>query len=284
MLKKIIRIVIIVIITICTLVYIISCSRTKKVVTDVKEFKTDAVETKLETQTPRPIETTPIEMRSIDPNRKLKLPILLYHSVTDKTWGYTDLHVSPKEFDQQMKYLKDNNYTSLNFSELENANQYEKPIIITLDDGYENNYTEVYPILKKYNIKATIFVCEGNIGKTNVLKKEQIAEMSGLVDIQSHTITHPDLTKIDNKSLEKELKESKEKLQEITGKEINTLAYPAGQYNEYVLEITRKYYKYAVIARNDGFYTGEDKYTIKRLYISRNTPLNGFITMINIHN
>ena len=227
-------------------------------------------------------EITPTQKVPRTAAKDIKVPILMYHSVTDKVWGYTNLHVSPKEFDAQMKYLKDNKYTALDFSELEYAGEYTKPILITLDDGYENNYTEAYPILKKYNIKATIFVCSGFIGNKTSLKVNQIKEMEGLVDIQSHTVTHSDLTKLNDESLERELKKSKEKLEEITGKKVYAFAYPAGQHNSKVIEMTKKYYEYAVLDRPYGFYyTGEDKYTIKRKYVSRETSIKGFAELVN---
>lgn len=259
------------------ILFITGCSnRTNKTIL-VKDTLKSAISNTI--NSPK-ITQTPKTPRIIIKNTKV--PVLMYHSITDKVWGYNNLHVSPKEFDAQMKYLKDNKYTALDFSELEHASEYKNPILITFDDGYEDNYTEAYPILKKYNIKATIFACSRFIGNKKNLKVNQIKEMEGLVDIQSHTVTHADLTKLNDESLKNELKESKEKLEKITGKKIYAFAYPAGRHNNKSIEATKKYYKYAVLDRPNGFYyTGEDRYTIKRIYVSRATSINDFTKLIN---
>lgn len=248
----------------------------------VKDFKTQVSELQTATpQTTMPQPTTSIKAGA-NTNSQEKFPILTYHSVTDNIWGARDLHVSPSEFENQIKYFKENNYTSLSFSEIKNANLYEKPVIITFDDGYEDNYTEAYPILKKYDFKATFFVITKNIGKQKYLKVSQIEEMemSDLIDVESHTVGHPDLTKIDVERLEKELRESKEKLEKITKRDVNILAYPYGQYDEQVLEVTKKHYKYAVIC-SGGIHADKTDYTIKRLHISRATQIDEFAKIID---
>jgi len=257
---------------------ITSCSKgmaTKPVLNKQTDEPTTILSSNTVYQTPTPT------LEQTNENKRIKVPILMYHSVTDKLWGYKNLHVSPKELENQVKYLSENGYTSLHFSELNNVSQYKKPILLTFDDGYENNYTEAYPILKKYNIKATIFVCTNFINKKNDLTIDEIEKMKGLIDIQSHTVNHLDLSTLDDNKLDNELKLSKEKLEELTGKEITTLAYPAGKFNNKVIEFTKKYYKYGVMDRPTGFYTGEDHYKVKRLYISRETHLTNFIRLIS---
>ena len=84
-----------------------------------------------------------------------------------------------------------------------NGNEVEAEITIqalTLDDGYEDNYTNLFPLLKKYQAKATISVVTGSIGQPGILTADQIREMSdsGLVEFASHTVTHPHLTSLDD--------------------------------------------------------------------------------------
>jgi peptidoglycan/xylan/chitin deacetylase (PgdA/CDA1 family) len=226
--------------------------------------------------------STPTETPREIVNENSRVPILMYHSITDDTWGYEDLHVSPSELEKQVKYLSENGYTTLFFEELEDAKYYEKPIILTFDDGYKNNYTEAYPILEKYKMKGTIFFTTSALNKKNKLTEEDIKNMDeNYIEIQSHTVTHLDLSTLDEETLEYELKESKEVIEELTGKEVNTLCYPAGKYNDAVLEMTEKYYTYGVKARPNGLYTEDNpNMEIERLYVSREMSLDGFINLI----
>ncbi len=210
-------------------------------------------------------------------NKNAVLPILYYHAVSDSVFGLAELFVSPKEFDKQMKYLKDSNYTSISFKDIDHFKDFANPVIITFDDGYENNYQYAYPILKKYNLKATIFVCSGFIGGSTILKKSQMLEMTDLINFESHTITHPDLTKLDQKQLEHEIIDSKKAIEAITNKEVTGFCYPTGFYNQASLNIIKRYYKYAVLNTRGCYKENDDKYLIKRLYISRDFDIIKFV-------
>lgn len=155
-------------------------------------------------------------------NENKDIPILLYHGILDDTWGAQTLFVKPSEFDKQIKYLKDNNYTPLFISELDYIYAFDKPVIITFDDAYKDVYTNALPILKKYNFKANVYVITGSIGADVYMDEEMIkdADKSGLIEIGSHTVNHYKLGEIDLTTAEEEIKESKEVLENILGKEI----------------------------------------------------------------
>lgn len=207
---------------------------------------------------------------------KKAVPVLYYHAVNDSTEGIEELFVKTSEFEKQMGYLYENGYTSINFDEIEKVQNIDKPVIITFDDGYEDNYLNAYPILKKYNLKATIFLAVGLVGNPSILNTEQIKAMSDLVSFQSHTLTHQYLTKLGDDELEKELAYSKSKIEEITNQKVDVLAYPFGDYDQRVMNCAKKYYKYAVAMGGGMHYTGNDLYEIKRLYIPRSLSFEGF--------
>ncbi|MDP4093313.1 MAG: polysaccharide deacetylase family protein [Bacillota bacterium] len=209
------------------------------------------------------------------------VPVLYYHAVDDIINGVEELFVSPAEFEQQMKYLKDNNYTVISFDELPMADKYKNPVIITFDDGYEDNYTNAYPILKEFNFKATIFLCTNVIDKPQYLKKDQISNMSDLISIQSHTISHTKLSTLKIGDLDKELEGSQKILTDLTGKPVNVIAYPFGDYNKTVLQETKKYYSYAVTIDKGFYYKNNDRYQIKRIYVPRELDIKGFAEKIN---
>ena len=122
--------------------------------------------------------------------RKSFVLCLMYHSV-DNEKGKGGIFVN--EFEEHIKWIKDKR--TFKMEELKNLN-YTLPknsILITFDDGYKNNYTLAFPILKKYNMKATIFLNTKFIGKDEFyLNWDEIKEMyeSGLVDFQLHTHSH----------------------------------------------------------------------------------------------
>lgn len=179
--------------------------------------------------------------------------ILMYHLIStpppDAPYKY--LYVSPEKFEQDMKYIVDNGYTAISPEEIFDSSNVQKPIIITFDDGYEDNYTNGYPILQKYNLKASIFVITNKIDTDGMLKSEQIKEMadSNLIHIYPHTANHPDLTGLSTEEIENEFSESKERIYQITGKEVDVISYPEGLANDDVFQIAEKYF-------NVGFMVG----------------------------
>lgn len=77
--------------------------------------------------------------------QSVNVPVLMYHAVSDNMWGIDELFVSPASMEEQLRYLVDNGYEPIWFSDLAELEQYEKPVILTFDDGYDDNYTELLP-------------------------------------------------------------------------------------------------------------------------------------------
>jgi len=211
------------------------------------------------------------------------IPVLMYHCIDNDVWGTPGLFVAPSEFQKQMAYLKGNGYTTITFRDLDHISQIPKPIIVTFDDGYKDNYTYAYPILKKYNMKATIFIIVNSLGKTRSLNIDEIREMKGTIDFQSHTMTHAHLGKLRKSRVEYEVAESKRQLEKLTGENIFVIAYPYGSYNSQTIETVKKYYKYGLTVRS-GFFIDEpgfDDYQIDRVAVTNRTTLRSFIRSIS---
>lgn len=212
------------------------------------------------------------------------IPILCYHGVLDNAWGATTLFVKVQEFAKQMEYLKENNYTPIFISEINDAGMYEKPIIITFDDGYQDVYTYAYPILQQYNFKANLYVITDSIGGDVFVNEEMIIEMSSsnIIEIGSHTVSHLKLNTIDLETLEYEMKTSQEVLERITGKSVISVAYPSGKYNDEVIKMAQKYYDYGVSTDvGKEVSTHINKYKLKRLYVYREYSLEDFKDLLN---
>lgn len=212
------------------------------------------------------------------------VPALMYHAVSDNCWGEADLFVSPSELEAQLQYLQENGYTPIFFEDLPRVNEIEKPVLLTFDDGYDDNFTELFPILQKYQCKATVFVITDDIGKNHKLTAEQIQQMadSGLVSIQSHTVSHRDLDELDEADTIYELSQSQLMLTRLTGKQPFVLCYPTGYYSDLTLEIARKYYSFGLLMSSGLYTTDCDPFQIPRYFVSRYTSLDSFINMVSV--
>jgi len=213
-----------------------------------------------------------------------RVPTLMYHGVAEATWGAAELFVRPTDMEAQLQYLTENGYTPIFFEDLARIDQIEKPVLLTFDDGYVDNYTELFPLLQKYQVKATIFVIAGTVDyNKNNLTSAQIKEMSdsGLVSIQSHTQTHPYLSRLTREQQAWEMTCSKLTLTRITGKEPYVLAYPVGDANQDTLELAALHFNQAVIMNGGDYQTGTDCWQIPRWYVSRYSTLGAFADMVS---
>ena len=174
------------------------------------------------------------------------VPVLNYHQIEEKDGN--PLTLWPDQFEAQMAYLSSEGYTTITIDEMMDAFENgtplpEKPVIITFDDGYADNYEYAYPILKKYGFKATIFlIYDFTNTYPNYLTWDQIAEMkeSGLIRFESHTMTHANLAELTSTDeLRHEIADSHELLSEKLGYDMHYIAYPGGRVNEEIEEITR---------------------------------------------
>jgi peptidoglycan/xylan/chitin deacetylase (PgdA/CDA1 family) len=177
--------------------------------------------------------------------------ILMYHSVSDEKQFFT---VSPEEFNWQMKYLQNNNYNVISLNDLIKKIQNKeivnkKTIVITFDDGYEDNFINVYPILKQYNYPATIFLSTGLMsGHRNGLKMSNYG-----IDFEPHTQTHARLTELDNNQAEEEILKSKQDIENNLNKKCTCFAYPWGNYNKETIEILKNLEFISAVTVHRGF-------------------------------
>lgn len=180
----------------------------------------------------------------LDTAENTKVIVLNYHMVEDKDIA---LSVLPKDFDAQMAYLKEHDFHPISTQELyraltEGIELPKNPVLITFDDGYLDNYTVAYPILKKYGFKAAFFIVTGFLDDKNPLYMswEQLKEMAkDGMDFESHTVSHKSLTDVSEDVARYEIQKSKERLEEELGKKVLFLAYPTGTYNLHIAQMLR---------------------------------------------
>lgn len=225
---------------------------------------------------------TEIHIASSQVKKGVKIPSLMYHEVSDNVWGLPYLFVSPSEMRSQISWLLKNGYDPIFYSDLTHVSDYDKPVLITFDDGYDGNYENLFPIIKEFNVKVTIFVVTDNIGKAHRMTAAQIREMSdsGLVSIQSHTHTHVLLDTLTADELVTEFQQSKTVISSITGKSPYVLSYPEGRSTAYAREIAGIFFSFGVQDRNGPWKTTSDLFQAKRVTIAREMTLSQFASVV----
>lgn len=217
-------------------------------------------------------------LKKFIPEKEVKVPIFVYHYVEyvkdQKDTTRKLLATSPRVFEAQIVTLKENGYKFITFKDVERYLQGvqklpEKPIIITFDDGYEDFYTDVFPIIKKHSIQVTQYLVADFIGKPNYLKDEQIRILikSGLVEFGSHTLTHVNLNTVPALHASYEISESKSSLERRYQMPISTFAYPYGAYTEEIARIVEKEGYLTAVTTEDGITIKKDeRFRLKRVH------------------
>lgn len=198
--------------------------------------------------------------------------VLNYHRVSDIDGNA--LIVTVGEFDAQMKWLADEGYEAITADELADFLERgtklpRKPVLITFDDGYADNYENAFPILQKYGHKALVFLITDYIGMNGYLSWSEIYEMErGGVVFGSHTVDHEVLTGLSRAAVFHELAVSKAKLDEKLRAPARFLAYPCGYADEDVKELTRRAgYRGAFTVTFGRDAPGDDMYELSRVPI-----------------
>lgn len=158
--------------------------------------------------------------------------VLMYHSVGDGP--ATGMNVPPVTFARQLALLQRRGYHTCTMSELvARTGPCERPTVaLTFDDGFANNYDEVFPLLQKYQSKATIYIAP-HIEGIPQLTPAQIAEMaaSGVIEFGAHTLTHIGLLRTSDDIAEAEIVGSKRAVEQLTGQPCLSFSYPYGRYS-----------------------------------------------------
>ncbi|MDU1229349.1 MAG: polysaccharide deacetylase family protein [Clostridium sp.] len=213
------------------------------------------------------------------------IPVLYYHSVDEN--AANEVTITPEKLKEQLDYINDNNYVTITMTELYDHIENNKPIpeksiLITFDDGYMNNYTEAFPMLKELNMTATIFCVGNSLDGSYYLSEEAIKEMSDYgIDIESHTVNHVHLDTMSYDEQLLELKNSKNILEKITGKEVLSLAYPFGDYNDNTIKAAKDAgYKMGFTTKLGLSDRTDDIYKLDRIYISSSYDMNTFKNLL----
>jgi peptidoglycan/xylan/chitin deacetylase (PgdA/CDA1 family) len=191
--------------------------------------------------------------------------ILTYHSIDDSG---SVISTSPEHFRRQMRQLREASCRVISLEGLAAAVRERRDlpantVAITFDDGYESVHSEAFPILGEYGFPATVFLVTGRCGRPSpwnantrkigpalLVSWESVEEMArGGIDFGSHTVTHPDLTRLRADAVQKEIRDSKRTIEDRLGQAVTAFAYPFGRSTAAVRVGVELEYKCACSAR-----------------------------------
>lgn len=195
------------------------------------------------------IQNKPTEKHEIE---EQDIPIFVYHSVRPHEYGESKLKdlydITPELFEQQLMYIRDNGYHVIVPRDLfvdpvtkKVVTTVSKPVMLTFDDGWKNQYEYAYPLLKKYNMKAVFYIYTQPLGAPVFLNWKEVIDMkNGGMIIGSHTLTHPFLKKISDEQLRHEIFDSKKILEDKLGVVIEDFATPYGYSNDHIVALVKE--------------------------------------------
>ncbi len=226
-------------------------------------FTSRSIGTAVATPTPLPLPTPYKTVSST-----LQVPILMYHHIdtppADADGAAYALYTSPDMFEQQMAYLADNGFTPIDLYDLSLAITLkqelpDKPIIITLDDGYIDNYENARLILQSFGFPATFFIPTDFIDRQdyNYMSWEMIMELSFAgFSIEPHSMTHPDLRGRAVSENRHEMRGSRDRIEAYTQQQPRFFAYPSGKYDENSMQAAEDLGFWGAVTTNGGTWHG----------------------------
>lgn len=217
--------------------------------------------------------------------KKQGVVILLYHSIADTSWSYA---VAPEVFERHVRYLKAH-HRLLPLSEvvaaLEKNASLPRGVVITFDDGYRDFLLHALPVLERYEVPATLFVCTGEVDRKelgndfDLLRRGEYRELARhpLVTLGSHGMTHRKLTRLSMDEAKNEIESSRVLIHGETAMEPHVFAYPKGSFNRGIeTMVERAGYRAAVTASLGLVEYTTGRYAIPRVLVDRSTSFFEF--------
>ena len=216
--------------------------------------------------------------------------VLMYHRFEDQRFPSTS--ISSKNFQEQIRYLKENNFNILPVSDLilffnKNYDIPDKSVFITIDDGYKSFYEHAFPILKKHKIPFSLFLSTkfvSNEKKSDFMSWEMIEELSkNKGQILNHTDSHPKLLELQINEVEKEFNLAERKIISKIGRLQRVVSYPYGESNLQIQELVRKMgYDIGFAQHSSPVHINENKLALPRFAINDEFgSMKRFIQIVN---
>jgi peptidoglycan/xylan/chitin deacetylase (PgdA/CDA1 family) len=226
-------------------------------------------------------------------SKQKEAAVVMYHRVVNEPLidSKFNVYITKDKLDWQLGNLKKRGFDFITFKDLANGVKAKKPIILTFDDGYEDNYLNLLPLLKKHKAKAVIYclgdrsiqsnIWDEKLGepRANLMNDSQINEChdSGLVEIASHGLKHQHLPGLIDKEAREEFELSKSNLESLINDKVVSFAYPYGDYGEgEEIMAYEAGYDFAIGTVNGPLKLTDNYYAIRRIQIFPNESKLGF--------
>ena len=225
----------------------------------------------------------------------IRVPILMYHYIRTPPSTRTDplgfrLSVAPAVFEAQMDWLHANGYHPVNLNQVRayfgGAQALpSRPVVITLDDGYQDLYTTAFPILEAHGFTAVAYIVSGFVGRSGYVSRDELLAMDRAgIEIGSHTVDHADLARTSPGRVTYELVESKRWLEQLVGHPVVDFAYPSGKFNRQTIDAVRRagYGTAVTTAEYPLTHSLVDRYTWSRVRVGGSEPMPEFIANLGV--
>ena len=235
----------------------------------------------------------PLSLPATLPQRSVTLPILMYHRIGRIGPNLAPitqrLSVTPADFAAQMRWLRRNGFHAVSqaqaFDALERgAKLPSRPVMITFDDGYRGVWANALPVLMRLHMPATAYVITDRIsnGDPSFLTWSELrALQANGVSVGSHTVTHSDLTTLDDTQALGELTNSRRALERHLGRRVQWFAYPAGAEDARIVGLTRRAgYVLAVTTQPGSVQSAADPLELRRYEVLDSTHVNGLASLL----
>lgn len=225
--------------------------------------------------------------------RQVRVPILMYHYLSDPPAGSDryrrDLSVPPALFEQHLAYLRAQGYQAITLYDLlyhltQGAPLPERPVIITFDDGYRDNYSNAFPLLQQYGFSATFFVLTEvtNQGEADYMTWEQLREMAAAgMDIECHARVHENLPENDDARLVWQVLGCREAIESELGERPRFVAYPSGHFDDRVIAFfASDNYWGGITTQQGSLHSSDALFEIKRLRVRNTTTVEDLAELL----
>lgn len=229
------------------------------------------------------------------------MPILLYHSVSDTSDGsFAPYVIEPDAFAHHMDLIADRGHTALTVSDLVRIESSgrplpEHPVVITFDDGFEDFFTQAWPILRAAGLPATLYMTTGPTarpgnwiqhdacGRRPMLSAEQLVELDSQgCEIGAHTVTHPELDCVGSDRARREIRDSRADLEAILGHRVASFAYPHGHHDRKVRQMVLDAgFDSACAVKNLLSHPGDDHFALARFTVEADISDESLIEILD---
>lgn len=228
--------------------------------------------------------------------RVVRVPILMYHHIADPPADADvfrrDLSVRPVAFEGQLRYLEQSGYRPVTLTDLAlyltmGQPLPDRPIILTFDDGYRDNYTHAFPLLERFGFVGTFFLTTAPIDSQNPdwLSWDEVTEMHAAgMQFEPHGYDHSDLRGRSYDFLVYQILASREAIEARTGEICRFFAYPSGRYDQFVIDVLRSAGFWGAVFTGQGAtHSTGDLFVLRRIRVRGGDDLDAFARNLNLN-